>query len=317
MRYIILCLSGALALASQAAYAVAIWSAGAGDWFDASNWSSNVPTGGDDTVIANGGSATADSSSGFYPGGGTPAETGDLNIGVRSNPIVAPPFGTGSLDLVDVDLSVGGDLKVGVTDAPSSIGFGSSGGSLTTTGGLNDPGDVAVGGDAAIGLFVDGVASGTATGAVSVAGELTDMGAGSLQVGRTTGAGNADGTLAVGLVACPDNVENVASIARGIEDVYILRVEQFYPFPALSMVKELSRFKGADFVWCQEEPKNQGAWTFIEPNIEWVLRRIKAQKKRPKYAGRAASASPATGLASQHKAQQEALVNEALTIEGK
>ena len=105
--------------------------------------------------------------------------------------------------------------------------------------------------------------------------------------------------------------------ARGIEDVYILRVEQFYPFPALSMVKELSRFKGADFVWCQEEPKNQGAWTFIEPNIEWVLRRIKAQKKRPKYAGRAASASPATGLASQHKAQQEALVNEALTIEGK
>ncbi|MBE9639076.1 2-oxoglutarate dehydrogenase E1 component [Salipiger mangrovisoli] len=105
--------------------------------------------------------------------------------------------------------------------------------------------------------------------------------------------------------------------ARGIEDVYLLRIEQFYPFPAISLVKELERFKGAEMVWCQEEPKNQGAWTFIEPNIEWVLGRIDATHKRPVYVGRATSASPATGLASQHKAQQEALVNEALTIEGK
>ena len=103
---------------------------------------------------------------------------------------------------------------------------------------------------------------------------------------------------------------------RGIDDVYILRVEQFYPFPALSLVKELERFPNADMVWCQEEPKNQGAWTFIEPNIEWVLGRIKAKHPRPTYVGRAASASPATGLASQHKAQQDALVNEALSIEG-
>ncbi len=104
--------------------------------------------------------------------------------------------------------------------------------------------------------------------------------------------------------------------ARGINDVYLLRVEQFYPFPAISLVKELERFKNADVVWCQEEPKNQGAWSFIEPNIEWVLGRIKAKHSRPKYVGRAASASPATGLASQHKAQQEALVDAALTIEG-
>ncbi len=104
--------------------------------------------------------------------------------------------------------------------------------------------------------------------------------------------------------------------ARGLDDVYLLRVEQFYPFPALSLVKELERFKQADFVWCQEEPKNQGAWSFIEPNIEWVLNRIGAKHERPVYAGRATSASPATGLASQHKAQQVALVNEALTIEG-
>ena len=103
---------------------------------------------------------------------------------------------------------------------------------------------------------------------------------------------------------------------RGIDDVYLLRLEQFYPFPAQSLVKELERFKGAEIVWCQEEPKNQGGWTFVEPNLEWVLTRIKARHQRPRYVGRAASASPATGLASQHKAQQEALVDEALTIGG-
>ncbi|MDG4649913.1 2-oxoglutarate dehydrogenase E1 component [Roseibacterium sp. SDUM158017] len=104
--------------------------------------------------------------------------------------------------------------------------------------------------------------------------------------------------------------------ARGIDDVYLLRLEQFYPFPALALMKELERFKGAEIVWCQEEPKNQGGWTFVEPNIEWVLTRIKAKNTRPRYVGRAGSASPATGLASMHKAQQTALVNEALTIEG-
>ena len=105
--------------------------------------------------------------------------------------------------------------------------------------------------------------------------------------------------------------------ARGINDIYLIRIEQFYPFPAISLVKELERFKGAEMIWCQEEPKNQGAWSFIEPNIEWVLNRINAKHKRPVYVGRATSASPATGLASQHKAQQQALVDEALTIEGK
>ncbi|MEM9476636.1 MAG: 2-oxoglutarate dehydrogenase E1 component [Pseudomonadota bacterium] len=104
--------------------------------------------------------------------------------------------------------------------------------------------------------------------------------------------------------------------ARGINDIYLMRVEQFYPFPALSLVKELERFGNADFVWCQEEPKNQGGWSFMEPNIEWVLTRIGAQHTRPTYAGRAAAASPATGLASAHKAQQAALVNDALTLEG-
>ena len=102
---------------------------------------------------------------------------------------------------------------------------------------------------------------------------------------------------------------------RGLDDVYLLRVEQFFPFPAMSLTKELERFKAAEIVWCQEEPKNQGAWSFLEPNLEWVLTRIGAKHARPVYVGRAASASPATGLASRHKAEQEALVNEALTVE--
>ena len=96
--------------------------------------------------------------------------------------------------------------------------------------------------------------------------------------------------------------------SRGIDDIYLLRVEQFYPFPAQATVKELKRFPNAEFVWCQEEPKNQGAWTYMEPNIEWVLTRINAKVTRPKYVGRATSASTAAGLASSHKMQQEALV---------
>ncbi|OUS05776.1 2-oxoglutarate dehydrogenase E1 component [Rhodobacterales bacterium 52_120_T64] len=102
--------------------------------------------------------------------------------------------------------------------------------------------------------------------------------------------------------------------ARGIDDIYLMRLEQFYPFPAMSLTKELKRFKNADVIWCQEEPKNQGGWSFVEPNIEWVLGRIDAKSKRPVYAGRASSASAATGLGSSHKAQQAALVNDALTL---
>ncbi len=100
---------------------------------------------------------------------------------------------------------------------------------------------------------------------------------------------------------------------EGLDDVYILRLEQFYPFPAQSLVKELKRFTHAQVIWCQEEPKNQGGWSFVEPNLEWVLGRIKAKSQRPIYAGRPAAASSATGLARQHTAQQQALVTEALT----
>ena len=100
--------------------------------------------------------------------------------------------------------------------------------------------------------------------------------------------------------------------AANRDDVYLLRVEQLYPFPARALIQELGRFKNADVVWCQEEPKNMGAWSFIAPNIEWVLEHMGSKVTRPKYAGRAASASTATGLLSQHVKEQKALVMEAL-----
>ena len=98
---------------------------------------------------------------------------------------------------------------------------------------------------------------------------------------------------------------------RGINDVYIMRVEQLYPFPAKTLIKELSRFKQADMIWCQEEPKNQGAWSFIEPYMEWVLTQIDGQCKRVSYSGRPASAATATGLMSKHLAQLQAFLDDA------
>jgi len=99
---------------------------------------------------------------------------------------------------------------------------------------------------------------------------------------------------------------------RGIDDVYLLRIEQLYPVPLKTLVQELTRFKGAEFVWCQEEPRNMGGWHFIEPYLEWVLNQINATHKRPRYAGRAASAATATGLMSKHLAQLKAFLDEAL-----
>ena len=102
--------------------------------------------------------------------------------------------------------------------------------------------------------------------------------------------------------------------ARGIDDIYLLRVEQLYPVPTLSLTQELGRFPNANIVWCQEEPKNQGAWSFLEPELEAVLTKLRGTTTRARYAGRNASASPATGLASRHKHEQTALVNDALTM---
>jgi 2-oxoglutarate dehydrogenase E1 component len=100
--------------------------------------------------------------------------------------------------------------------------------------------------------------------------------------------------------------------ALGLNDVYLMRVEQLYPFPETSLLKELGRFKNADLVWCQEEPRNMGGWYFIEPELEGVLTKIGGKAKRARYAGRTASASTATGLASRHAFEQKQLVQTAL-----
>jgi 2-oxoglutarate dehydrogenase E1 component len=101
--------------------------------------------------------------------------------------------------------------------------------------------------------------------------------------------------------------------AAGIDDVYLMRLEQLYPFPARALIAELSRFPQAEIVWAQEEPKNMGAWSFVEPNIEWVLQHSGASHLRARYAGRPASAATATGLASKHNQEQKALVAQALS----
>lgn len=101
---------------------------------------------------------------------------------------------------------------------------------------------------------------------------------------------------------------------REINDVYLLRVEQFYPFPAKSVIDELKRFKNADVVWCQEEPRNMGAWTFVEPYLEFCMSKSGTRQNRPAYAGRDASASTATGTLARHQAQQKKLIEEALGL---
>ncbi len=99
---------------------------------------------------------------------------------------------------------------------------------------------------------------------------------------------------------------------RGVDDVVLLRVEQLYPFPLKTLVAELSRFKQASVVWCQEEPKNMGAWSFVEPYLEWVLGQVGGASARAAYAGRPSAAATATGLMSKHVAQLNAFLNEAL-----
>ena len=102
--------------------------------------------------------------------------------------------------------------------------------------------------------------------------------------------------------------------SKGIDNIYILRVEQLYPFPARALINELGRFKCAEIVWCQEEPKNMGAWCFMDTNIEWVLNHLGYIRRRPRYAGRPASAATATGFLSQHVKEQIALVDDALEM---
>ena len=102
-----------------------------------------------------------------------------------------------------------------------------------------------------------------------------------------------------------------ARAKAGRDDVYLLRLEQFYPWPLKSLSQVLARFSNAELVWCQEEPKNMGGWTFVDPWLELTLARLKISAKRARYVGRPASASTAAGLMSRHLKELETFLAEA------
>ncbi len=118
------------------------------------------------------------------------------------------------------------------------------------------------------------------------------------------------------LVLCSGKVSYELMEARdqaGDLGVEVLRIEQLYPFPSEPLVKRLRAMpKLQDVIWAQEEPKNNGAWTFVEPLLETCLAEAGFGHLRPQYAGRDAAASPATGLAKRHAAEQAALIAAAL-----
>ena len=96
-----------------------------------------------------------------------------------------------------------------------------------------------------------------------------------------------------------------------IDNVIFFRIEQLYPFPAKSLVKELKPYaKNAKFYWCQEEPKNMGAWFSVRDYIQWTLDAIKAKNNEISYIGRSPDASPATGYAKRHLLEQKEIIHE-------
>jgi 2-oxoglutarate dehydrogenase E1 component len=98
---------------------------------------------------------------------------------------------------------------------------------------------------------------------------------------------------------------------RGVDDVYLMRLEQFYPWPMKSLSTELARFKNAELVWCQEEPKNMGGWMFVDPWLELTLAKLNIAAKRARYVGRPASASTAAGLMSRHMKELQTFLAQA------
>ncbi|NBU27642.1 MAG: 2-oxoglutarate dehydrogenase E1 component [Caulobacteraceae bacterium] len=116
------------------------------------------------------------------------------------------------------------------------------------------------------------------------------------------------------VIACSGKVYYDLIDARaktGRNDVYIMRIEQFYPWPMKSVMAVLSRFPNAELMWVQEEPKNMGGWTFADAWLELTLERMKVKAKRARYVGRPASASTAAGMMSRHMKELEAFLADA------
>jgi 2-oxoglutarate dehydrogenase E1 component len=103
-----------------------------------------------------------------------------------------------------------------------------------------------------------------------------------------------------------------ARAEKGDKSVALIRIEQLYPFPFKTLADVLRRYPRADIVWCQEEPQNMGAWSFVDRRIERVLAGLAIAAKRLRFAGRAEAASPATGLFKRHLHEQAQLVDDAL-----
>ena len=101
---------------------------------------------------------------------------------------------------------------------------------------------------------------------------------------------------------------------RGVTDVHFLRLEQLYPFPADALAAELAAYQHCELVWCQEEPRNMGAWGFVNSFIEEIAEEAGCKIPRPRYAGRSSAASPATGSNARHHKEQAALIDDALTV---
>ncbi|MEK9882914.1 MAG: 2-oxoglutarate dehydrogenase E1 component, partial [Alphaproteobacteria bacterium] len=122
------------------------------------------------------------------------------------------------------------------------------------------------------------------------------------------------------LVMCSGKVYYDLAAARDAAEMWdteIIRVEQLYPFPSKALTEVLAMTPKASLVWCQEEPKNMGSWTFVRDFIEDAMAEAGCKQERLAYAGRAAAASPATGSLSRHNREQTALVNEALGLKAK
>ena len=158
-----------------------------------------------------------------------------------------------------------------------------------------------------------------------VVSRLSDLGPGSSFHRVLDDGTERDASSALKLVADPEIRRVVLCSGKVYYDLYeareelreqriqLLRLEQLYPFPTGPLGQALERFARAEIVWCQEEPQNQGAWSFAAPRIEKVLADL-GRKDRPRYIGRHESASTAAGLMSQHTAELKAFLNEALSL---
>jgi 2-oxoglutarate dehydrogenase E1 component len=116
------------------------------------------------------------------------------------------------------------------------------------------------------------------------------------------------------IVVCSGKVYydlDAARTEQNVADAAVVRLEQFYPFPAARLTEIFASYPNADqIIWTQEEPKNMGGWTFVEDRI----RSIKPLNTEFRYVGRDASASPATGSYAIHELEQKQIVSDALGL---